>query len=103
MIRVTPSAIRELKTLLIEHPEDPIIRLSVKDLDDNQIGFRITLEDSIQPDDEVQHIDGLTIAVEGQSISRMDGIILDYQKPGGFKFHHPEPQEEFKLDLFNLN
>jgi Fe-S cluster assembly iron-binding protein IscA len=103
MIRVTPAAIRKLKTLLVEHPEDPIIRLSVKDLDDNQIGFRIMLEDSTQPDDEVQHIDGLTIAVEGQSVSRMDGITLDYQKPGGFKFHHPEPQEEFKLDLFNLN
>ena len=46
MIRVTPSAILELKSLLVDHPEDPIIRLSVKDLDDNQIGFRITLEDS---------------------------------------------------------
>lgn len=103
MVRLTPSAIRELKTLLVEHPEDPIIRLSVKDLDDNQIGFRITLEDSAQPDDEVQRIDGLTIAVEGQSVSRMDGITLDYQQPGGFRFHHPAPQEEFKLDLFNLN
>lgn len=103
MIKLTPSAIRKLKTLIIEHPEDPIVRVSVKDLDDHRIGFSIALEDSTQPDDEVQYIDGLTVVVQGQSVSRMDGITLDYQEPGGFKFHHPEPQEEFKLDLFNLN
>ncbi len=103
MIKVTPSAILKLKALIVEHPKDPIVRVSVNDLDDHRIGFSITLEESTQPDDEVRHIDGLTIAVEGQSVSRMDGITLDYQEPGGFKFHHPEPPEEFKLDLFNLN
>ena len=103
MLKVTSSAIRKLKALLVEHPEDLIVRVKVEDLDDHRIGFRITLEDSSQPDDMVQHIDGLTVAVEGQSVSRMDGITLDYQEPGGFKFHHPDPQAEFKLDLFNLN
>lgn len=103
MIKMTPSAIRKLKALIVAHPQDPIVRMSVKDLDDHRIGFHITLEDSTQPDDEVQHIDGLTVAVQGQSVSRTDGITLDYQEPGGFKFHHPDPQEEFKLDLFNLN
>lgn len=103
MIKLTLSAIRKLKSLLAEHPEDPIVRLSVQDLDDHRIGFRITLEASPQPDDEVQYIDSLTIAVEGQSADRMDGITLDYQEPGGFRFHHPEPLEEFTLDQFNLN
>ena len=103
MIRVTPSAIQKLKMLIVEHPGDPIVRLSVRDLDDHRLGFSITLEDLIQPDDEVQHIDGLTVGVEGQSASRMDGITLDYQEPGGFTFHHPELQDEFKLNLFSLN
>ena len=103
MIKVTSSAIQKLKALIVEHPEDLIVRVTVEDLDDHRIGFRITLEDSAQPDDMVHDIDGLTVAVDGQSVSRMDGITLDYHEPGGFKFHHPEPQEEFKLDLFNLN
>ena len=103
MIKVTSSARQKLKALIVEHPEELIVRVSVEDLDDHRIGFRITLEDSTQPDDIVHDIDGLTVAVEGQSVSRMDGITLDYHEPGGFKFHHPEPQEEFKLDLFNLN
>ena len=103
MVRMTPSAIGRLKALIVEHPEDPIVRLSVKDLDDHRLGFRITLEDSAQPDDEVQQIDGLTVAMEGPSAIRMDGITLDYQEPRGFTFHHPEPHEEFNLDLFSLN
>ncbi|MGH7205706.1 MAG: HesB/IscA family protein [Nitrospiraceae bacterium] len=103
MIKVTPSAIRKLKALIVEHPEDPIVRLRLKDLDEERLGFSITLEDSTQPDDEVQHIDGLTLAVEGHSAHRMDGITLDYLEAGGFTFLHPEPQDEIKLDFFNLN
>src|SRR5436853_4510761 len=102
MIKVTSSAIQKLKALIVEHPEDLIVRVSVEDLDDHRIGFRITLEDSTQPDDMVHEIDGLTVAVEGQSVSRMDGITLDYNEPDGFRFHHPEPQEKFKLNLLYL-
>ena len=103
MIKITQSAIAHLKALILKHPEDPIVRVQVKDLDDHRLTFNITLEDKVQPDDEAQTIDGLMIAVAGASAVRLDGITMDYQEPGGFKFHHAEPQDDFRLDLINLN
>ena len=103
MIKITRSAMEHLKAQVLAHPEDPIVRIQVKDLDDHRLTFNITLEDKVQPDDAVQTIHGLTVAVASGSITRLDGITMDYQEPGGFKFHHAEPQEDFRLDLINLN
>ena len=103
MMKLTRSAVDHLKALVLEHPEDPVVRVQVSDLDDHRLTFSITLEDTVQPDDAAQTVDGLTIAVAGVSASRLDGITMDYQEPGGFKFHHAEPQGDFRLDLINLN
>lgn len=103
MIKVTQSALRRLKTLVFEHPEDPIVRVGLTDVDEHHLTFSITLEDQIRPEDEIQEIDGLTVAVDGSSRARMDGITMDYQEPDGFKFHHPESKEDFRLNLINLN
>ncbi|MGH7261311.1 MAG: iron-sulfur cluster biosynthesis family protein [Nitrospiraceae bacterium] len=103
MIKVTQSAVQHLKALILAHPEDPVVRVQVQDLDDHRLTFNITLEDKVQPDDEAQIIDGLTIAAAGASAARLDGITMDYQEPGGFKFHHADPQDDFRLDLINLN
>jgi Fe-S cluster assembly iron-binding protein IscA len=103
MIMLTHTAVQKLKGLIVEHPQDPIVRIRLQDLDDERLAFSITLEDSTQPDDEVQQIDGLTVAVDGRSAPRMDGITLDYLEPGGFKFLHPHQHDGISLDLINLN
>ncbi len=103
MIFLTEQAVTKLKVLILEHPEDPFVRLKVRDLDEARLSYNITLEDKIQPDDEVQEMQGLTVAVEGQSAPRMQGITLDYQEPKGFTFIHPEQDAAPKLDVFNLN
>ena len=103
MMKLTRSAVEHLKALVLAHPEDPIVRVEVKDVDEHRLTFNITLEDKVQPDDEAQAIDGLTVAVAGVSAARLDGITMDYKEPGGFKFHHAGPQEDFRLDLINLN
>ena len=94
MIFLTEQAVMKLKVLILEHPEDPIVRLMVRDLDEARLSYNITLEDKIQPDDEVQEGQGLTVAVEGRSAARMQGITLDYQEPEGFTFIHPEQEGE---------
>ena len=78
-MKLTRSAVEHLKTLIREHPEDPIVRVQVKDLDEQRLSFSITLEDRAQPDDEVQTIDGLTIAIPSTSAVRMNGIAMDYR------------------------
>ena len=106
MIKITQSAVEKLRGLIEEHPEDPIVRVQVHDRDENTLTFRITLEDKVQPDDEVQDIQGLTLAVESASANRMDGMTIDYQESEGFKFRHPAPPDNdnpTKLDFFNMN
>jgi len=103
MILLTEQAVIKLKVLILEHPEDPIVRLMVRDLDEARLSYNVTLEDKVQPDDEVQEVKGLTVAVEGQSAQRMQGITLDYQEPDGFTFIHSEQEGEPKFDVFNWN
>lgn len=102
-MKFTRPAVERLKKLIIEHPEDPIVRVQVKDMDDRRLVFSITLEDRAQPEDQVQAIDGLTVAVPAASAARMDSVIVDYQDLGGFKFHHTDQQDESRSDLIKLN
>ena len=103
MITVTQSAIRQLRALIVDHPEDPIIRITVKDLNEERVAFSITLEATPQPDDEVQRIYDLTVAIEASSAPRMDGVTLDYVEPDGFKFLHTQSADDDKLRIINLN
>jgi Fe-S cluster assembly iron-binding protein IscA len=104
MIIATPAAISKLVALIVEHPEDPVVRLTIIDNDEERIIFGITLESEARPDDEVQDYGGVTIATEARSAARMDGVTLDYREPGGFRFIHPEPpppEVEAPFRLFN--
>jgi Fe-S cluster assembly iron-binding protein IscA len=88
MITVTLAAIAQLKAIQVHHPEDPIVRISVRDLDDSRLSFSITLEANIELDDDVQHIDSLTIVVDRRSAARMEGVTVDYTEADGFRFLH---------------
>jgi Fe-S cluster assembly iron-binding protein IscA len=88
MITITATAIAKLKTIQVHHPEDPIVRISVRDVDDSHLSFNITLEAASQPDDEVRQVDGLTIAMNRQSALRMAGVSVDYTEVDGFRFLH---------------
>jgi Fe-S cluster assembly iron-binding protein IscA len=102
-MKLTQSAVERLKALVREHPEDPIVRVQVRDVDDQRLAFSITLECQVQQDDQAQTIDGVTVAIPTASVLRMEGITLDYQKSGGFTFHHADHQNDLRLDLINLN
>lgn len=104
MIRVTQAATFKLKALILEHPDDPVVRIALKDLNAQQLVFSITLENHIQPDDIVQDCDGLTVAVSADSAARMDRVTLDYLEPGGFSFQHPEDERDLlRSSESNLN
>lgn len=102
-MKLTQSAVERLKALIREHPEDPIVRVQVRDLDEQRLSFNITLEDQVQPDDQEQTVDGLTMAIPSASAVRMNGITMDYQEPGGFLFHHSDQQDDPRLNVISLN
>jgi Fe-S cluster assembly iron-binding protein IscA len=88
MIAVTIAAVAKLKAIQIHHPEDPIVRMSVGDVDDSRLSFSITLESNTEPEDVIQQVDGLTIAMDRLSATRMEGLTVDYTETEGFRFHH---------------
>jgi Fe-S cluster assembly iron-binding protein IscA len=88
MIAVTVAAIAKLKAIQVHHPEDPIVRISVRDVDDSRLSFSITLEANTQPDDAIQQVDSLTIALDQRSAPRMEGVTVDYTETDGFRFLH---------------
>jgi Fe-S cluster assembly iron-binding protein IscA len=96
MIHLTPSAVLKLKALILEHPDDSVVRIELKDINDERLMFSITLEDRLRSDDLVQDCEGLTVAISGESAQRLDGVTVDYQEPDGFSFQHP-PDEEDEL------
>lgn len=99
MIQVTQPAAAKLHALIQEHPEDPIVRLAIRDRNDTALLFTITLENSVTPEDSVFDIEGLTIAMDPSCAQRMEGVTVDYEDQVGFRFHHPEPPDSFKLNL----
>jgi Fe-S cluster assembly iron-binding protein IscA len=99
MIRITQPAVAKLHALIEEHPEDPIVRFAVRDRDDKALIFSITLEDTVTQEDSVLDIEGLIIAIDGSYAPRMEGVTVDYDENAGFRFHHPEPPDSFKLHL----
>ncbi|HBP88835.1 MAG TPA: iron-sulfur cluster biosynthesis family protein [Nitrospirales bacterium] len=99
MIHITQPAVEKLHGLIEEHPEDPIVRLALRDRDDKTLIFSITLEDAVTQEDSVLDIEGLIIAIDGSCAPRMEGITVDYEEHAGFRFHHPEPPNHFKLNL----
>jgi len=88
MIAITVAAIEKLKAIQVHHPEDPVVRISVRDVDHSRLSFSITLEATTQPDVGVQQVDGLTIAVDRLSAQRMEGVTVDYSESDGFRFLH---------------
>lgn len=102
-MKLTRSAVERLKALVRQHPEDPIVRVQVKEVDEQRLSFSITLEDRAHPDDQERTVHGLTVAIPSASAVRMDGITMDYQEPGGFKFHHGDQQNDPRFDLISLN
>jgi Fe-S cluster assembly iron-binding protein IscA len=97
MIALTLAAIAQLKAIQVHHPQDPVVRISVHNLDDSRLSFSITLEANPQPDDNVRQIDGLTIAIDRRSAPRMEGVTMDYSEATGFRFLHDEKGRSLPL------
>ncbi|MBS0169035.1 MAG: hypothetical protein JSR62_01665 [Nitrospira sp.] len=88
MLTLTQKAVDRLRTLLLEHPEDPVVRVAVRDLTAQRLSLSITLEATTRDDDAVEQIDGLTVALDRASAHRTSGMMVDYQD-GRFSFVHP--------------
>jgi Fe-S cluster assembly iron-binding protein IscA len=102
MFTITQAARTRLQQLLAEHPEEHVVRLAVKDVDEERLALSITLEDAAKPEDSVQEIQGLTMAMAANSVARLDGATLDYTDSAGFHLQHPTSPVQ-QLRVISLN
>ncbi|WP_447979353.1 hypothetical protein [Candidatus Nitrospira bockiana] len=102
MVFLTPNAHARLRQLLEEHPEEHVVRIEVHEVDERRLGLNITLEEAPQPEDHVEDLNGLTLAVAGPSLDRLDGATLDYNDVDGFRLQHPTPPAK-ELRVISLN
>lgn len=92
MLTLTQKAADQLRALLLEHPEDPVVRITVRDVNAQRLSLSITLEAAAREEDVVEECAGLTIALDRSSAHRTSGMTVDYQG-GRFSFVHPPANE----------
>ncbi|HET9961482.1 MAG TPA: iron-sulfur cluster biosynthesis family protein [Nitrospiraceae bacterium] len=102
LLHLTWKAVEHLRKLVQDHPEEPVVRVQVRDLDERRLSFSIMLDSTAHPEDEVQHIEDLAVAVDRTSVHRMDGMTLDYEAGKGFVFLHP-PSNDMNLIMPHNN
>ena len=90
MLIITPEARAVLQDLLVEHPDQRVVRLAVKDLDEQRLAVNISLEHAPYPEDRVQENQGITVAIAADSVSRLDGATLQFAN-NAFHLEHPTP------------
>lgn len=100
-LTLTQKAVDRLRALLLEHPEDPVVRIAVRDVNAQRLSLSITLEEAAREEDVVELIEGLTIALDRSSAHRTSGMTVDYQD-GRFSFVHP-PSNEMGLIMPSRN
>ncbi|MCW5798770.1 MAG: Fe-Sbiosyn domain-containing protein [Nitrospira sp.] len=93
MLTLTQKAVDRLRALLLEHPEDPVVRIAVRDVNEQRLSLSITLEAAVREEDVVEQIEGLTIALDRSSAHRTSGMTVDFQANKGFLFAHPPASE----------
>lgn len=99
MIRLSPSAIDEVKRLrlkyLKQHPQSSpsILRLGIQASGCSGLSYQMEFQPQVQPQDHIYQCGGIEIAVTQPSLPFIDGLVIDYSEDlmgGGFRFHNPQ-------------
>jgi iron-sulfur cluster assembly accessory protein len=54
-------------------------------------GYRLSYAAEANEDDEVLHVDGVTVALDSMAASRLDGAVIHYDaEEDGFLLDHPD-------------
>lgn len=96
-IKLTEVAANEIKRIIEENdfPSDVHLRMGV--MGGGCSGFQYDLgiieSSEVTPDDEVQEVAGIKVAIDKKSLLYIDGTTLDYSSDSmmnsGFKFDNP--------------
>ena len=93
LLRLTPSAIKHLKSILEDSPETNMaVKLGVKNGGCAGMAYTMDYIDEVRDTDECIEIDGIKLVIDPKAILFLLGTEMDYQKStlnSGFIFNNP--------------
>jgi len=92
MIRLTPRAEQQIKTLLNQRQHGIGIRLGVKTTGCSGLAYRLEYVDQKESNDLEQAFGGFLVFVDAKSMPYITGTTVDYVRKGlneGFEFSNP--------------
>ena len=95
MIRLTPRAEQQIKTLLSRRQQGIGIRLGVKTTGCSGLAYRLEYVDQKQPEDHEWAFGGFLVLVDPRSVPYLSGTTVDYVQQGlneGFEFTNPNEE-----------
>ena len=96
-ISLTESAATRVKNYLNERGHGVGLRLGVKQTGCSGFAYVINYADDIGPEDSVFESDGVKVIVDQESLTLIDGTVVDFVKDGlneAFKFRNPQAAGE---------
>lgn len=99
MIRMSPSAVGEVKRLWLRYlkrqsqSEAGVLRLSIQASGCSGLSYQMEFQAQAEPGDFVCQCGGIEVAVDSQSQPYVKDLVIDYTEDlmgGGFRFHNPQ-------------
>ncbi len=95
-VTLTETAARHVSKYLGDRGKGVGVRLGVKTSGCSGLAYKLEYADQIAPEDQVFESHGVKILIDPQSLSYLDGTVLDFVREGiqqGFKFSNPNERD----------
>ena len=95
-VTLTETAAQHVSKYLGERGKGVGVRLGVKTSGCSGLAYKLEYADQVAPEDQVFESHGVKILVDPQSLSYLDGTVLDFVREGlqqGFKFSNPNERD----------
>ena len=95
-VTLTETAARHVSKYLGDRGRGVGVRLGVKTSGCSGLAYKLEYADQIAPEDQVFESHGVKILIDPQSLSYLDGTVLDFVREGlqqGFKFSNPNERD----------
>ena len=97
MIYLSPAASSEVARLRAKRRDPELrFRLSTQPSGCLELAYAMTFDATVHPDDCLFDCNGMSVVIDAQSLSAIDGLRLDYSEDlmgGGFRFHNPHASQ----------
>lgn len=96
-ITMTAAANQRMNQFLANTPDAPGVRFGIRRTGCSGFAYVVDLADAVGENDQLVHVDGVPLIVDGKSLALVEGTVIDFQRQGlnaSFVFHNPNATGE---------